>query len=75
MTPSDHDLICRIRKRDAKAFELLFARCKERIRRHLWSIVRDDAAAGETDSLTGTDARLFVGLPLRPVPLRPPRLH
>ncbi len=47
MTPSDHDLICRIQKRDAKAFELLYARRNERIRRHLWSIVRDDAAADD----------------------------
>jgi RNA polymerase sigma-70 factor (ECF subfamily) len=43
--PSDQDLIERIRERDAHAFEMLFDRYKEMIRRHLAHIVRDNAAA------------------------------
>ena len=42
---SDQDLIERIRERDAKAFETLFARYTETIRRHVARIVRDDSAA------------------------------
>jgi RNA polymerase sigma-70 factor (ECF subfamily) len=45
MAPSDHDLMQQIRKQDADAFELLFARYQELIRRHLAQIVRDDSAA------------------------------
>jgi RNA polymerase sigma-70 factor, ECF subfamily len=47
MGPSDHDLVARIRQQDADAFELLFARYQEPIRRHLAQIVRDEAAAGD----------------------------
>ena len=42
---SDQDLIERIRERDAKAFETLFVRYTETIRRHVARIVRDDSAA------------------------------
>ncbi|MFC1974862.1 RNA polymerase sigma factor [Chloroflexota bacterium] len=43
--PSDQDLIERIRQHDAQAFEILFERYKELIRRHLVHIVRSEAAA------------------------------
>ena len=42
---SDQDLVERIRERDAHAFEILFARYREMIRRHLVHIVRVEAAA------------------------------
>jgi len=42
---SDQDLVERIRERDAQAFEMLFERYGEMIRRHLARTVRDDAAA------------------------------
>jgi len=44
-TPSDQVLIGRILERDAHAFETLFERYGEMIRRHLACFVRDDAAA------------------------------
>src|SRR5262245_58707120 len=47
MAPSDAELIDRDRKSDAAAFELLFVRYREPIRRHLAQIVRDDEAAGD----------------------------
>ena len=42
---SDQDLVERIRERDAQAFEMLFERYGDMIRRHLARTVRDDAAA------------------------------
>jgi RNA polymerase sigma-70 factor (ECF subfamily) len=42
---SDQDLIKRVCERDARAFEVLFERYGEMIRRHLVYTVRDDAAA------------------------------
>jgi RNA polymerase sigma-70 factor (ECF subfamily) len=42
---SDQDLVERIRERDAHAFEILFARYREMIRRHLVHIVRVEAEA------------------------------
>ena len=42
---SDQDLVERIRERDAQAFEMLFERYGEMIRRHLARTVRDDVAA------------------------------
>src|SRR5262245_31592220 len=47
MAPSDAELIDRVRASDAAAFELLFVRYREPIRRHLAQIVRDDEAAGD----------------------------
>jgi RNA polymerase sigma-70 factor (ECF subfamily) len=47
MAPSDTELIDRVRNGDAAAFELLFVRYREPIRRHLAQIVRDDEAAGD----------------------------
>lgn len=44
-TPSDQDLVGRIRQRDANAFEALFDRYEEMIHRHLLRFVRSDAAA------------------------------
>ena len=43
--PSDQNLMERVRERDARAFEVLFARYGELIRRHLARITRNDAAA------------------------------
>ncbi len=43
--PSDQNLVERVRERDARAFETLFERYGELIRRHLARITRDDAAA------------------------------
>ena len=43
--PSDRDLIGRILERDAHAFETLFERYRETVRRHLVRIVRNDTAA------------------------------
>jgi RNA polymerase sigma-70 factor (ECF subfamily) len=43
--PSDQHLMGRVRERDARAFEALFERYGELIRRHLARITRDDAAA------------------------------
>jgi RNA polymerase sigma-70 factor (ECF subfamily) len=43
--PSDQDLIERIRQHDTQAFEILFERYQELIRRHLVHIVRTNAAA------------------------------
>lgn len=43
-TPSDQDLVRQILEQDARAFETLFDRYKEMIRRHLARIARDDAA-------------------------------
>jgi RNA polymerase sigma-70 factor (ECF subfamily) len=45
LTPSDQDLARRVLERDDRAFEALFERYGEMIRRHLARIVRDDAAA------------------------------
>ena len=45
LIPSDQELIGQILDRDAHAFELLFERYRETIRRHLVRIVRNDAAA------------------------------
>ena len=42
---SDHDLIGRIRKRDVAAFETLFSRYREAIRRHITRAVWDESAA------------------------------
>jgi RNA polymerase sigma-70 factor (ECF subfamily) len=42
---SDQDLVEQIRERDAHAFEQLFERYREMIRRHLMHIVRDEAIA------------------------------
>ena len=42
---SDQDLIERIQERDANAFEALFARYREMIRRHVARTVRDESAA------------------------------
>jgi RNA polymerase sigma-70 factor, ECF subfamily len=42
---ADQDLVERIRERDAHAFEQLFERYEEMIRRHLMHIVRDEATA------------------------------
>ncbi len=42
---SDQDLVERIREQDAHAFETLFERYGEMMRRHLARFVRDDAAA------------------------------
>jgi RNA polymerase sigma-70 factor (ECF subfamily) len=41
---SDEDLVARVRERDTRAFELLFARYNEHILRHLAYIVRSDTA-------------------------------
>jgi RNA polymerase sigma-70 factor (ECF subfamily) len=43
--PSDQDLVERIRQHDTQAFEILFERYKDLIRRHLVHIVRTEAAA------------------------------
>ena len=43
--PSDQDLIERIQGRDADAFDTLFARYRESVRRHLVRTVRDEGAA------------------------------
>jgi RNA polymerase sigma-70 factor (ECF subfamily) len=43
--PSDQNLMERVCKRDARAFEALFERYGELIRRHLARITRDDATA------------------------------
>jgi len=43
--PSDQYLMERVCERDARAFEALFERYGEQIRRHLARITRDDAAA------------------------------
>jgi len=45
MMPSDQDLMGRIRARDANAFDTLFARYREMLRRHLMRTVRDESAA------------------------------
>ena len=45
MEPSDVELVARVREHEANAFELLFARYRESIHRHLAQIVRDDEAA------------------------------
>jgi RNA polymerase sigma-70 factor (ECF subfamily) len=45
LTLSDQDLVHRVLERDGRAFEALFGRYGEMIRRHLARIVRDDAAA------------------------------
>jgi RNA polymerase sigma-70 factor (ECF subfamily) len=45
LTPSDQDLVRRVLERNDRAFEALFARYGEMIRRHLARIVHDDAAA------------------------------
>ena len=42
--PTDEELVVLILKRDAHAFELLFERYKDAIRRHVASILRDAAA-------------------------------
>jgi RNA polymerase sigma-70 factor (ECF subfamily) len=47
VTPSDQDLMERIRKRDAAAFEVLFARHRATLRQHLARIVRDAAAVDD----------------------------
>src|SRR5262249_33341615 len=47
MAASDAELIARVRERDAEAFEILAARYRERVVRHLAGIVRDDGAAGD----------------------------
>src|SRR5436190_17619750 len=44
---SDHELMARVRKRDAEAFETLFERYRERVARHLDRTVRDAGAAGD----------------------------
>jgi RNA polymerase sigma-70 factor (ECF subfamily) len=43
--PSDRDLVTQIRNHDARAFELLFERYEDTMRRHLMRFVRDKAAA------------------------------
>ena len=45
LTPSDQDLVQHVLEGDGRAFEALFERYGEMIRRHLARIVRDDAAA------------------------------
>ncbi|MBI3946516.1 MAG: RNA polymerase sigma factor [Armatimonadetes bacterium] len=45
MTPTDRELMGRVRERDATAFEVLFARYRDRIRRFLVNSIHDDAAA------------------------------
>ena len=47
MCESDHELMQRVRDRDAGAFEELFARYNARVGRHLDRMVRDEAAAGD----------------------------
>lgn len=43
-TPSDQDLVRQILEQNTRAFEMLFDRYEEMIRRHLARIVRNDAA-------------------------------
>lgn len=45
--PDDETLLARIRTRDADAFECLFGRYREALRRHLDRIVRDEGASGD----------------------------
>jgi hypothetical protein len=45
MHPSDQDLIECIRKQDTAAFDTLFDRYRDAIRRHIARTVRDDSAA------------------------------
>ncbi len=45
MEQSDQTLICKIVKRDAAAFEMLFARHRASVRQHILSIVRTESAA------------------------------
>src|ERR671932_347450 len=47
MTPSDPELLAQIRARDAGAFETLFARYRELVRRQAQRIVRDESAADD----------------------------
>jgi RNA polymerase sigma-70 factor (ECF subfamily) len=47
MTPSDQELICRIRQGDADAFEVLFARYQAAVHRRLAGMVRDEGAAAD----------------------------
>jgi len=47
LTPSDHDLMQRIRERDTSAFEVLFARHRDGLHRYLTRTVRDTAAADD----------------------------
>jgi RNA polymerase sigma-70 factor (ECF subfamily) len=47
LTPSDHDLMQRIRERDTGAFEVLFARHRDGLHRYLTRTVRDTAAADD----------------------------
>ena len=47
MGPSDQDLMRRVQERDAGAFETLFSRYREPLRRHRARTVRDDAAADD----------------------------
>ena len=44
MLPSDSELLACIRRQDAAAFEILMARYREALRRHLRGIVRDPGA-------------------------------
>lgn len=47
MTHSDHQLLARVRERDAGAFEALFERYREPVYRHLARLVRDGSAADD----------------------------
>lgn len=47
MAPSDEDLIRRIVERDAAAFEVLYVRHEEGLRRHIARVVRDENAAND----------------------------
>ena len=47
MTQADAELVARIREHDADAFSVLFARHRDRIRRHLGRTVGDAAAADD----------------------------
>src|SRR5437868_1134576 len=45
MGETDHQLLARVRERDAAAFEALFHRYRDPIRRHVLRLVRDGSAA------------------------------
>jgi RNA polymerase sigma-70 factor (ECF subfamily) len=47
MTPSDHQLLRRIRERDAVAFDALFARYRSALHRHLARTLRDEGLADD----------------------------
>ena len=47
MIPSDGDLLERVRARDANAFDTLFERYRDAIRRHVARAVRDGSAAND----------------------------